>query len=75
MRMDWELLPAAGGETLAPPVRYRRMEMRNGNALLDVVVDLDLGQVEPGEYTLRLTAENLVTPGKDVRSLPITVIP
>ena len=75
MRMDWELLPAGGGEALAPPVRYRRMEMRDGDALLDVLVDLDLGAVEPGEYTLRLTAENLVTPGKAVRSRPITVVP
>jgi VWFA-related protein len=73
--MDWELLPAEGGDALAPPVRYRRLQLIQDGEFLDVMVDLDLSQVEPGDYTLRLTARNLVEAGEDVRSYPITVAP
>jgi hypothetical protein len=73
--MDWELLPSAGGDALAPPVRYRRLQLIEEGGQLDVMVDLDLSQVEPGDYTLRLTARNLVEEGQDVRSFPITVAP
>jgi hypothetical protein len=73
--MDWELIPSAGGEAIAPPIRYRRLQMLDQGRLLDVMVDMDLTEVAPGGYTLRLTAENLTDQSKDVRSFPITVVP
>jgi len=39
------------------------------------MIDLDLSDVQPGEYTLRLTARNLVGEGEDVRSFPISIVP
>ena len=75
LRMDWELVPSAGGDAIAPPVKYLRLAMLDGGQLLDVMVDLDLAAVAPGDYTLRLTAEDLVHNMTDTRSYPITLAP
>ena len=71
--MDWEMVPADGGSPIAPPVRYRRLEMLEDGRLLDVLVDLNLAGVPPGEYTLRLTAENLLDHKTEVRAHPISL--
>jgi hypothetical protein len=47
--------------------------MLEDGRLLDVLVDLNLAGVPPGEYTLRLTAENLLDHTKDVRAHPISL--
>jgi hypothetical protein len=73
LRMDWELVPASGSEVLAPPVRYRRLQMVDQGRLLDVMIDLDLADVAPGDYTLRLTAQNLLDQSTDVRSVPVQI--
>lgn len=73
LRMDWELIPATEAEPLAPPVRYRRIQMIEDGRALDVVVDLDLTGVEPGSYQLRLTAMDLVGETTDTRSVPLVV--
>ena len=73
LRMDWELIPDAGGVTVAPPVNYRRLRMLDGGTRLDVMVDLDLAEVLPGAYTLRLTAMDLANSASDTRFFPITI--
>jgi hypothetical protein len=75
LRLDWELLPTSGGAALAPPIRYRRLQLREGENLLDVVADLDLHEVPPGVYTLRLSAGDLVTGESDSRNAPLNVAP
>jgi hypothetical protein len=74
LALDWELLPAAGGDPVAPPVQYRRLQLLDEGAMLDVMVDLDLRDVPPGEYALRVTARNLVDEGEDVRSRPLSIV-
>jgi VWFA-related protein len=73
LSMDWELIPSGGGEPLAPPVQYRQLQMLDDGRMLDVIVDLNLGEVAPGEYTLRLTAVNLLDQSRDVRTLAIKI--
>jgi VWFA-related protein len=75
LALDWELIPAAGGEPIAPPVQYRKLQMIGEGAFLEVLIDLDLRGVQPGEYRLRLTARNLVGEGEDVRSAPVSITP
>lgn len=75
LRLDWELLPATGGGPLAPPIRYRRLHVRESENLLDVVADVDLHGVPPGDYTFMLSAGNLLTGEKDSRSAPLTLAP
>lgn len=75
LALDWELVPSAGGEPIAPPVQYRKLQMIGEGAFLEVLVDLDLREVPPGDYTLRLTARNLVAGGEDVRSAPVSITP
>ena len=72
LRLDWELLPAAGGSPVAPPIRYRRLEMRE-DGTLDVVAEISLEGVGAGEWVLRLTAESLATGEKDARTAPIAI--
>lgn len=74
LRLDWELLPASGGSPVAPPVRYRRLEMRD-DGMLDVVAEIALSGLDAGEWVLRLTAENLATREKDSRSAPLRIAP
>jgi hypothetical protein len=71
LRLDWELVPHQAGETLAPPIRYRRLEPSREGQLLDVVADLDVSDVEPGGYTLRLTATNTVSGERAIREQAI----
>lgn len=71
LRLDWELVPAAGGDSAFPPVRYRRVQPVDGGASLDVVVDLDVSGVPPGDYRLRLSAEDLVGGGTAVAESPV----
>jgi hypothetical protein len=73
LRLDWELIPDAGGVALAPPVNYRRLQMLDDGKRLDVMVAIDLAEVLPGTYTLRLTAMDLVSSSSDTRFFPITV--
>jgi VWFA-related protein len=75
LSMDWELIPAGGGDAFAPPVQYRRLRMLGNGALLDVMVDLNLKEVPPGDYTLRLTARNLVSQAGDERARHVTIVP
>jgi hypothetical protein len=71
LRLDWELVPHEAGETLAPPIQYRRLAPSDDGKLLDVVADLDVSEVEPGGYTLRLTATNTVTGEREIREQAI----
>jgi hypothetical protein len=75
LSMDWEMIPAGGGDPLAPPVQYRRLRMLDSGAVLDVMVDLDLKTVPPGDYTLRLTARNLVSQASEERARHVTIVP
>lgn len=75
MRMDWELVPKAGGEALAPPITYRRSRPDPLGMFLDVIIDLDLKAVEPGDYILRLTAVNLETSSEAIGSYELTLTP
>ena len=75
LRMDWELIPSTGGVAVAPPVNYRRLQMVEQGRRLDIMVDLDLAAVDPGDYTLRLTAQDLVNDATDIRFYPISVSP
>jgi hypothetical protein len=73
LALDWELIPGNGGEPVAPPVQYRKLQLVEAGAFLEVLIDLDLRNVEPGDYTLRVTARNLVGEGEDVRETPLSV--
>ncbi len=75
LRMDWELIPGAGGESIAPPVQYRRLQMDAENRMFDVVAMLDLKAIAPGAYTLRLTAANLIDDDSVERSVPLVITP
>jgi VWFA-related protein len=75
LRLDWELLPVLGGPPLAPPIRYRRLQVRESENLLDVVADLDLSAVPPGDYDCKVSAANLLTGEQDSRSAPLNVVP
>ena len=75
LRMDWELIPSVGGVVVAPPVTYRRLNLEDDGRRLDILVDLDLAAVDPGDYTLRLTAQNLLNDAKDIRFYPFSISP
>lgn len=75
LRMDWELIPENGGEALAPPVTYRRVRPDPDGNFLDVILSLDLKSVEPGAYTLRLTAVNLIDASSATGSYDLTLTP
>ncbi len=73
LRIDWELLPEGGGETLAPDVQYRRLELKPDGAWLDVVAQLDLTSVPAGRYSLRVSAAEIDSANFAHAEVPLVV--
>ncbi len=71
--LDWEILPEGETRFLAPPVRYRRLEMSPSKDYFDVVAELDLRKIPAGRHTLRIRAENRDTGQVEFRIAPLRV--
>jgi VWFA-related protein len=73
LSLDYRLIPAGGGEEILPPIQLAYFKGALEQGAFDVVVQIDLGAVEAGDYELRIDARDGKGARRAERILPVRV--